>query len=418
MKFEAVDSLPSGYGKGMVRLSLVGVAFALACSSSDDNPSDASSGGAPGNWSSGAGGASGASSAGNGGAAASAGGLVGAGRIIAGAGAVIGAGGVIGTAGSANPDGGLEAGGSTGAGGTASADGATGTGGAAATGGAASTGFDHELLGVYCGNSTSDVTQFEGWLGRQVDGILGYTGNASWSDYDGSVGWAAGLWAALDRRVLWSVPLIPTGASLAEAAAGSYDDHYKKAAQTLATFRTQESVLYIRTGWEFNGDWFPWAAKGKAQDFAGAFRHFVTAFRGVSSRFRFEWNVNVGDVGMNPEDAYPGDDIVDIVGMDFYWNTQWDPKDPAAAWNSMVTRTYGLSWHQDFAKAHGKPTAYSEWGVMADGAETYIQNAKTWFTSHDVVYQTYWNSDNAFQGKLSSGQYPSTGAAYRTAFGP
>ncbi len=31
---------------------------------------------------------------------------------------------------------------------------------------------------------------------------------------------------------------------------------------------------------------------------------------------------------MNLEDAYPGDDVVDIVGRDFYWNTQGDPKDP------------------------------------------------------------------------------------------
>jgi hypothetical protein len=357
--------------------------------------------------------------------------MIGAGGIVMAAGATNGAGGSLTTGGGPGASGGTQStGGTTGDGGNATTGGVTSTGAAPATGGAMATGgssgtggsqgtgFDHGLVGVYCGNSTSDVTQFETWLGRPVDGILGYTGNASWQDYDGSVGWAVGLWGALDRRVLWSVPLIPTGASLAEAAAGNYDDHYKKAAQTLSTFRPQESVLYVRTGWEFNGDWFPWAAKGKAQDFAGAFRHFVAAFRSVSSRFRFEWNVNVGDVGMNPEDAYPGDDSVDIVGMDFYWNTQWDPKDPAAAWNSMVTRNWGLQWHQDFAKAHGKPTAYSEWGVMADGAAVYIQNADAWFTAHDVVYQTYWNSDNAFTGKLSSGQYPSTGAAYRAAFGP
>jgi hypothetical protein len=332
---------------------------------------------------------------------------------------MVGAGGTAASGGSTGDGGPVGSGGATNAGGSASTGGNASTGGASnGTGGGAGAGLDHELLGVYCGNSTSDVTQFETWLGKPVDGILGYTGNASWQDYDGSVGWAVGLWGALDRRVLWSVPLIPTGATLADAAAGSYDDHYTKAAQTLASFRPQESVLYVRTGWEFNGDWFPWAAKGKAQDFAGAFRHFVAAFRAVSNRFRIEWNVNVGDVGMNPEDAYPGDDSVDIIGMDFYWNTQWDPKDPTAAWNSMQTRQWGLQWHQEFAAAHGKPTAYSEWGVMADGAAVYIQNAKAWFSSHDVVYQTYWNSDNAFQGKLSSGQYPATGAAYRAAFGP
>ena len=216
-----------------------------------------------------------------------------------------------------------------------------------------------------------------------------------------------------------SVPLIPTGANLANSAAGMYNNHYKKAAQTLSTYRPQESVLYIRTGWEFNGDWFPWTAlNGKAKSFAGAFQHFVTAFRSVSSRFRFEWNVNLGDSGMNPEDAYPGDTSVDIIGMDFYWNLQYDPANPNMAWSSKVSQKYGLEWHQDFAAAHHKPTAYSEWGIMSDKAGPYIQQAKAWFASHDVVYQTYWNSNSAFSGMLSMGQYPKPGAAYKAAFAP
>jgi len=275
---------------------------------------------------------------------------------------------------------------------------------------------DHQLLGVYVGNTPADVTKFETWLGHPVDGVLGYTGNASWDDYDGSVGWATGLWKDLDRRILWSVPLIPTGASLDDAAAGMYDDHYKKAAQTLASYRPQDAELYVRTGWEFNGDWFPWAAKDKAQAFAGAFQHFVMQFRSVSDRFVIDWNVNVGDVGMNPEDAYPGDDYVDIVSMDFYWNTQWDPKDPEDAWNSMLTRKWGLQWHQDFAAAHGKRTSYAEWGVMSDDAGPYIQHARDWFAQHEVVYQTYWDSNSDFTGKLSSGQYPHAGDAYKAAF--
>ena len=335
-------------------------------------------------------------------------------------GSVGSAGGGAANGGSTSNGGNVASGGSVANAGTRGSGGKSGAGGATGTGGAAgSSGLDHQIQGVYCGNSTDAVTQFEGWFGKQTGGILGYTGNASWMDFDGSVGWAASLWGALDRRVLWSVPLIPTGANLADAAAGMYDDHYTKAAQTLAKYRPQESVLYIRTGWEFNGDWFPWTAQGgKAKSFAGAFQHFVAAFRAVSSRFRFEWNVNLGGTAMNPEDAYPGDASVDIIGMDFYWNLQYDSADPNAAWNSKVTQTYGLKWHQDFAAAHHKPTAYSEWGIMSDKAGPYIQQAKAWFTSHDVVYQTYWNSNASFTGQLSSGQYPNAGAAYKAAFGP
>lgn len=408
------------------------VALLPGCSSSTDdgasgNPDGGGKGAASavgGGTGSGGSGQTGSSGAppGGGGASSNAGGTgAGLGGTPSG-GRASGAGGAAQSTGGTN----ASAGGSDGAGGSNGASGKAGTGGAGGAGGKAGTGgasgatstLDKELLGVYCGNTPSDVTEFEGWVGRHVDGILGYTGNASWTDYDGSVGWAVGNWSVLDRRVLWSVPLIPTGATLADAAAGKYDDHYQKAAQTLSTYRTQEPVLYVRTGWEFNGNWFPWNAQGKSKDFAGAFQHFVTAFRGVSNRFRIEWNVNVGDVGMNPEDAYPGDSYVDIIGMDFYWNTQYDPADPAQAWTSMLTRKYGLNWHQDFAKTHGKPTAYSEWGIMSNNGASYIQQAKAWFASHDVVYQTYWNSDSSFTGKLSSGQYPNAGTAYKTAFGP
>ena len=275
---------------------------------------------------------------------------------------------------------------------------------------------DRPLVGVYVGNDAPAVGRFETWLGHPVDAVLGYTGNASWEDYDGSVGWAVGLWKDIDRRILWSVPLIPTGANLEDAAAGKYDDHYRKAAQTLASYRPQDAELFVRTGWEFNGDWFPWAAKGKGAAFAGAFRHFVMQFRSVSDRFVFDWNVNVGDVGMNPEEAYPGDDYVDIVSMDFYWNTQWDPADPQAAWDSMLNRKWGLMWHQTFAKAHGKRMAYAEWGVMSNNAGPYIERARAWFEQHDVVYHTYWDSNLDFKGKLSANQYPQAGSAYRAAF--
>ena len=275
---------------------------------------------------------------------------------------------------------------------------------------------DRQLLGEYNSNSPERVLQFENWLGRRVDGILGYTGHANWADYDGSVGWAFELWKQLDRRVLWSVPLIPKGASLSEAAAGKYNNHYRKAARILAKYRPQDEVLYIRTGWEFNGDWFPWSAQGKAEEFKGAFQNFVQVFRSVSSRFKFEWNVNIGDVGMDPVNAYPGDEYVDIIGMDFYWNTNWDPVDPAAAFHSMLNRKWGLKWHQEFAQSRGKPTAYSEWGVMSNDGAAYIELVKDWFVKHDVVYQTYWNSNADFKGMLSKGEYPDTAKAYKAAF--
>jgi hypothetical protein len=277
------------------------------------------------------------------------------------------------------------------------------------------------MLGVYVGNAPSDVAAFETWLGRPVDGVLGYTGQANWQDYDGSVGWAAGLWWEINRTVLWSIPLIPVGASLDDAASGEYDSHYLRAARALATFRLQDSVLYIRTGWEFNGDWFPWSAIGKERSFINAWRHFVTSFKSVSGRFRFDWCPNFGDTGMDPEDAYPGDEYVDLIGMDIYDETIWcNIKNAVARWDYKLKVPHGLDWHRDFAASHHKPMSYPEWGIGGNGSGDnpyFIEKMREWCEANKAVYQTYWNSNAAYPGKLSDNQYPDAAAKYREVFG-
>jgi hypothetical protein len=180
------------------------------------------------------------------------------------------------------------------------------------------------IYGVYTGNDTKDFIQYEQWLGKPADALLGYTGAANWADYDGSVGWIMGVFSKVNRRVLWSVPLIPKGANLADAAKGLYNDHYLEAAQRLAKWRPDEPVLYIRTGWEFNGSWFPCSAVSHSQDFIGAWRQFVDTYRSVSKRFLFDWCPSGCDhFPMNAEDAYPGDEYVDVIGLDVYDQEKW-----------------------------------------------------------------------------------------------
>ena len=272
-------------------------------------------------------------------------------------------------------------------------------------------------LGAYTGNNPADLRQFEGWLGRPVDQITAHTGRANWKDWIDSIKWSVGVWSPLGKPICWTIPLFADGGSLSDAAAGKYQDYYEQAARLLAATRQQDSVIYVRTGEELNGNWMPWSAAGHEQDFVSAYRHFVDAFRSVSNRFRFEWNVNVRETRMNPADAYPGDDDVDVIGMDFYYNIKWNPTDSAKAWDEMVNSQYGLQWLEDFASAHSKPTAYPEWGINSDTAGPYIERAAHWFADHHVLYQSVWNSNDAFPGKLSDQQYPSAAAAYVSAFG-
>jgi hypothetical protein len=64
-------------------------------------------------------------------------------------------------------------------------------------------------------------------------------------------------------------------------------------------------------------------------------------------------------------DAYPGDDMVDIVGVDFY--DMYPAYPDRAAWDAGFRSTQnggprGLGTWLEFAKAHGKRLSVPEWG--------------------------------------------------------
>ena len=142
------------------------------------------------------------------------------------------------------------------------------------------------IKGVYVGNSTTELQQFENWLGAEVDAVHGVVGYANWTDFTNSAKWMTNtLWKGINEEILWSVPIIVNdgSSSLAKAATGAYDGYYRQVAQTLLASRAGDSdPIYVRTGWEANGDWFFWNAIGKEAAFKGAFQHFADAFHGVS----------------------------------------------------------------------------------------------------------------------------------------
>ncbi|KAA2211563.1 glycosyl hydrolase [Teichococcus oryzae] len=272
-------------------------------------------------------------------------------------------------------------------------------------------------LGVYIDNNKSHVHSFETWLGREVDFVHAVVGFQSWNDYVSSAKWSVNsLWKDLGRDLHWSVPIISKEGNLWNAAKGDYNKYYEQVALTILNGTPGTEKIYVRTGWEANGDWFFWNAIGKEEAFKGAFREFVETFRDVSDRFVFEWNVSQTSGGLDPATIYPGDDVVDIIGMDFYYKPQWHGYDAAKGFAAIRDDVYGLQWLENFAKAHGKPTSYSEWGVQGDYSAEFVKLAKAWFDSHDVVLQSYWDSNVDYPGKLSDNSDPTTGAAYKKYF--
>ncbi|WP_336488119.1 carbohydrate-binding domain-containing protein [Methylobacterium nigriterrae] len=273
-------------------------------------------------------------------------------------------------------------------------------------------------LGFYTSNDPAALTAAQKWLGRPVDNVLNYLNNDSWAAFDSSVPHETGLWRSAAASTIWSVPLTVWGTSLEQVATGAYNSHFLQAAQALAQCKpSSDGSIYVRVGWEFNGTWMPWSAPGHEAAFIQAFHNLVDTFRSVSGQFKFVWDVNEGGGSIDPAKAYPGDKYVDVVGMDSYYNIAWDSKDPAAAFQNNVTEQYGLQWQQDFAAAHGKPTAISEWGIQTDNAGPYIQAMAKWLADHKVVFANYWDSNfAAYNGQIDNGQYPNASAAFKAAF--
>src|SRR5258708_5519946 len=166
--------------------------------------------------------------------------------------------------------------------------------------------------------------------------------------------------------------------SLERGAAGTYNHHFKQLAENLVAHKMTDVIL--RPGWEFNGGWYTWKAKGKEKAFAEYWRQMVTTMRAVpgAEAVRFCWNPTLGDQEFPADQAWPGDEFVDVVGVDVYDETwaadtyPW-PKDAAAdviqsrqhkVWKEWIVESpRGLAYWTKFAKDHAKPLAIPEWGL-------------------------------------------------------
>lgn len=99
---------------------------------------------------------------------------------------------------------------------------------------------------------------------------------------------------------------------------GGQDNYIKSFAQTLKTYG---GPIVLRFGHEMNGDWYPWGKR--PADYKAAYRyiHDLVMAQGVTN-VTWEWSVNTTDVPSDLAQYYPGDDVVDVIGMDgFNWGT-------------------------------------------------------------------------------------------------
>lgn len=238
------------------------------------------------------------------------------------------------------------------------------------------------------------------WLGRTDLWSEHFAATATWTDLSGP-GWLLdpiAWWVKEDtaRMSVLSIGMLPgpwdgsgptTGpgaglpVSLSTGATGAYNTYFQTLAQALVTKGLANNTI-IRLGWEFNGGWYTWRADtaAKAVDFVAYWQQIVTTMRSVpgAENLLFCWNGANGWSAYPLGDAYPGDNYVDYVGVDFY-DQSWDANTypyPAGstpaqiltrqqtAWTATAgTNNNGLLWWKNFAAAHNKPLAIPEWGL-------------------------------------------------------
>jgi hypothetical protein len=281
-------------------------------------------------------------------------------------------------------------------------------------------------IGLHCeGNDTSQYDAFSQWLGKPVKYRVVFTGRDSWDDVASPYYLAATrIWikASPSHVEVMSVPLLlPGDGSFSTISSGDRDRAFASLAQNIKALGKPSQVV-IRLGWEHNGNWVPWHSLKDPAGYVAAFRRVVSVMRAVSSEIRFDWTTDFqSKSSFDWRRAYPGDDVVDIISMDVY-------DEYHRGWDDLLDAPAGLRALRAFARAHGKPEAYPEWGCST-GSHGYGDNPDFIVRMHEwittgaphVLYHAYWNTylggpDAKIHGNRA-GRVPLAANMYRHLFG-
>nr|WP_093699111.1 glycosyl hydrolase [Streptomyces sp. 2231.1] len=260
------------------------------------------------------------------------------------------------------------------------------------------------------------------WLGgTELKVAHTYLPGGTWRDIEGPPGfldaWAQWRRQKPDRTLVLNVPMQERNEEglsddevrglLSQAAAGAFDHHFRTLAEQLVRLDVPDTVIVL--GWEMNGITYTHRCGPDPEAWKTYWRRIVTAMRAVpGQRFRFDFTPSRGRDAVPWTDCYPGDDTVDIIGMDSY-------DQPAGmSFDEQVAEPYGLQQHVDFARAHGKPVSYPEWGLFRNGDDAeYMRRMLAWFDEHGPVYNTL--TDYCPHGVWQCAANPRASQAYRTA---
>ncbi|MFD6190165.1 glycoside hydrolase family 26 protein [Streptomyces sp. NPDC060275] len=241
-----------------------------------------------------------------------------------------------------------------------------------------------------------------------------------WSNIEGAPGfldvWADWRTRKADRMFVLNVPMMERNEEhvdddevrelLRQGATGRFDHHFRALAERLVALKVPDTVLVL--GWEMNGTTYTHRCGPDPEAWKTYWNRIVTTMRAVpGQKFRFDFAPSRGRDAVPWTRCYPGDATVDIIGMDSYDQPR------GMSFDEQVKEPYGLQRHVDFAKAHGKPVSYPEWGLFRNGDNAaYVRRMLAWMDEHKPVYNTV--TDYCPHGVWQCDDNPRSTAVYRS----
>lgn len=278
--------------------------------------------------------------------------------------------------------------------------------------------------GAYLSTDTQVAAgDFGNWRGHPLDVVADWSARATWQDIV-NPSWLYQRWSGSPYTMAFGVAMLPegvSGVSLQACANGTYNSYWRQFGSVINSYGLGQSI--IRLGWEFNGNWYVWAATNPTT-WAKCWRQIVTSARKTAPGLQWDWNVNRGvSSGLaDPTQAYPGDAYVNMVGVDSYdW---WPAATTDAGWQTQLNGKQGLNYWLAFAEAHGKPLSVPEWGNMTSGTSSggddplFVQDMRAFFATNAA----HLSFEANFQGTSTGGNYwltttvPNAAAAYQAGF--
>jgi hypothetical protein len=323
-----------------------------------------------------------------------------------------------------------------------------------------SPGDNWKNIGVYVWDrNAAGADGFQEWLGDlPVNYAEEFSDRWSWSEWKSN--YRVTTWKpwkdknSQDRRFVYTVPPFPDNAdglpgsgvgwggtqalhnnlAYQKAANGDYNSHYRDLGNMLVAAGFPDAI--IRFGHEMNGDWYAWSIcvgynqEEKQENFAKAFRQFVTTLRSVSSQFEFSWNPSAGSGTTEAlRRSFPGPEYVDYISFDAYdhWfpgiydhkyqyssNAEERRRAQEMQWTIFENRSTGIKWFADFAREMGKPLAIPEWGLwyapadLMDGGDNpyFIRKMYNWINENNVAWHLYFMFGDVSHSLYNLYQYP------------